>query len=630
MKSGTVTPDAAVRLDFSLAAGLLDASPRPLSAIVSPGGTQSLTLEVSNTGTGDGSFVLHEVDVPPTPAPAASRPSRPTVLHADDLREARRRFLTGGSNAFAAALPNSSLIVPQTANAGDVVGSFATGLAGAYGLAYDTDVDRLWVSNSNAPLAGLNGDGLDYEFQPDGTSTGETIDLSETPSPWQGDGAYNARTGMIWQPEVAFTVFDPPQCLSEIDPVAKRVTGHRICGPWTNFPGLIGLAYDYATDTYYAGDQFGVITHVDGAGNILDSGSTALQISGLAYNPTTGHLFVQTFSNVPFDTYVFDPHRNYLPLSGFNVKSGGVPVLNSRGVSLEADCNGHLWVMDVDDKTVYEVESGETGWCVDGISWLSEDPTTGTIPGSGGGSVVAGGANTLPVAVTFDSAGLLPGLRLRSLILTTDTPTPVDPVPVDFTVLFGDVPVDSFAWNYIYGAAGAGVMPGCAPQSPFFAFCPDEIVTRRNMAGFIERAVHGALTPPPVYTGRFDDVLIGSFNADYIQGLTDDAITAGCNADPPLYCPDQPVTRAQMTVFVWKGEHGAELPPPCTPPGRFADVPCPGGFAVDFIEGIFAEGITAGCDAGPPARFCPDDGIPNSQMAVFLVKAFAIPFVPLP
>ena len=63
-----------VRLDFSLAAGLLGASPRPLSALVSPGGTQSLTLDVTNTGTGDGTFVLHEVDVPP-PAEPTARPA---------------------------------------------------------------------------------------------------------------------------------------------------------------------------------------------------------------------------------------------------------------------------------------------------------------------------------------------------------------------------------------------------------------------------------------------------------------------------------------------------------------------------------------------------------------------------
>ena len=71
------------------------------------------------------------------------------------------------------------------------------------------------------------------------------------------------------------------------------------------------------------------------------------------------------------------------------------------------------------------------------------------------------------------------------------------------------------------------------------------------------------------------------------------AITAGCGGGN--YCPDVPVTRAQMAVFVWKGQHGSEPPPACAPPGTFADVPCPGGFAVDYIEGIAAEGVTAGC-----------------------------------
>ena len=258
------------------------------------------------------------------------------------------------------------------------------------------------------------------------------------------------------------------------------------------------------------------------------------------------------------------------------------------------------------------------------IPWLSEDPASGTIPGAGRGSGPAGG-NTLPVTVTFDSAGLAPGLRLRSLVFTTDTPDPVLPVPVDFTVLFNDVPQDSFAASYIYGAAGAGVMPGCAPNAPAFAFCPAQIVTRRSMAGYLERAVHGSLTPPPVYPGEFDDVLLGSFNADYIQGLVEDGITAGCELAPPLYCPEAPVTRAQTAVFVWKGQHGAEPPPACTPPGTFADVPCPGGFAVDYIEGIYDEGITAGCGDG---NYCPNDGITNAQMAVFLVKAFDIPYLP--
>jgi hypothetical protein len=622
--NATVVADSTVRLDFSLAAGILSAGPRPLSAVVSPGGTQSLTLDVTNTGTGDGSFVLHEVDVAPAPQqppPIAPRPA--LVLGLEDRQALRQQFpldpLDG--RAMRLGLPKISANVPQAAGAGNVVSSFSTGLVSGWGLAYDTDTNRLWVSNSDAPRAGFFGDSLDYEYQPDGTPTGETIAFPS--GVWAGDGTYNARTGMIWQTSVAYLTTSPSQCIFETDPVAGVVTGKQICGPWGNFPPVSGLAYDYATDTYYASDELGGITHFNGAGTVIDAGYVpGVQIRGLAYNPTTRHLYLDSFSS-PFSVYVVDPSQNYLLLGGFPVTSGGVPVLTNQGVSLEADCLGHLWIYDVFDNVAYEVESGETGWCVNDIPWLSEDPAAGTIPGSGVPGRPAGGGNTLPVTVTFDSTGLLPGLRLRSLVFTTDTPDPVAPVPVDFTVLFSDVPVDSFAWNFIYGAAGAGVMPGCAPQSPLFAFCPAQVVTRRSMAGFIERAVHGALTPPPVYLAEFNDVLLGSYNSDYIQGLVDDRITAGCGGGN--YCPDVPVTRAQMAVFVWKGQHPEQAPPACTPPGTFADVPCPGGFAVDYIEGIYAEGITAGCGNGD---YCPDASITNAQMAVFLVKAFGIPYLP--
>jgi len=625
-KNTAVTLDSVGRLDFSLAAGILTAAPATLSAVVSTGGVLSLMLDVTNTGTGDGTFVLHEVDVPPASAPVASKPA--SIDRPEDRRAARRLIPFGRFSAWdSLGMPNTPVNVPLATGAGNLVSSFPTGLPYAYGLAYDTDSNRLWISSSSVDDGGnVLGDGLDHEYTPAGTPTDQTIDLEDAPSPWQGDGTYNARTGMIWQTGIAFKTTAGPQCLFEIDPVARVVTGNQICGPWGNFPPIVGLAYDYATDTYYVGDSLGGITHVDSAGNLRDSGDIGdLQISGLAYNPTSRILYVGTYTNNPYDIWLADPAAGYTVFGGFSVKSNGIPVLNANGASLESDCAGHLWVYNVSNQKVYEFDSGDRGWCVAEIPWLSEDPASATVPGSGGGSAQAGAGNTLPVTVTFDSAGLAPGLRRRSLAFTTDTPDPVAPVPVDFTVLFNDVPVDSFAWNYIYGAAGAGVMPGCAPNSPTFAFCPAQVVTRRAMAGYLERAVHGALTPPPVYPGEFNDVLLGSYNSDYIQGLVQDGITVGCNGNPPLFCPESPATRAQMAVFVWKGEHGLEPPPSCTPPGTFVDVPCPGGFAVDYIEGIYAEKITAGCGTG---YYCPNAGITNAQLAVFLVKAFGIPYLP--
>jgi hypothetical protein len=35
-------------------------------------------------------------------------------------------------------------------------------------------------------------------------------------------------------------------------------------------------------------------------------------------------------------------------------------------------------------------------------------------------------------------------------------------------------------------------------------------------------------------------------------GLAASGITAGCSTAPPLYCPDDPLTRGQMAVFLSK------------------------------------------------------------------------------
>ncbi len=59
-------------------------------------------------------------------------------------------------------------------------------------------------------------------------------------------------------------------------------------------------------------------------------------------------------------------------------------------------------------------------------------------------------------------------------------------------------------------------------------------------------------------------------------------------------------------------------PPACT--GVFSDVPCPGGFAVNWIEQFYSDQITAGCGANPLA-YCPDSPVKRSEMAVFVEKA---------
>jgi hypothetical protein len=63
------------------------------------------------------------------------------------------------------------------------------------------------------------------------------------------------------------------------------------------------------------------------------------------------------------------------------------------------------------------------------------------------------------------------------------------------------------------------------------------------------------------------------------------------------------------------------VPPDCT--GLFGDVVCPSAPAVGFIEELYNEQITGGCQASP-LLYCPDGTSTRGQMAVFITKTFSL------
>ncbi|MFY9551558.1 MAG: S-layer homology domain-containing protein, partial [Thermoanaerobaculia bacterium] len=60
-----------------------------------------------------------------------------------------------------------------------------------------------------------------------------------------------------------------------------------------------------------------------------------------------------------------------------------------------------------------------------------------------------------------------------------------------------------------------------------------------------------AVSPAPA-TASFNDVPTSHPFFQYIEALKASGITGGCQASPPLYCPNNPVTRGQMAVFLAK------------------------------------------------------------------------------
>ena len=133
--------------------------------------------------------------------------------------------------------------------------------------------------------------------------------------------------------------------------------------------------------------------------------------------------------------------------------------------------------------------------------------------------------------------------------------------------------------------------------------------------------------PPPGPGTTFEDVPATHWSYQNIEKLFQAGITTGCSQIPPLYCPEQNVTRAEMAVFLLRGLNEPGYQPPQGTGTLFADVPIT-HWAVDWIEQLYAEGITVGCDTDP-LRYCPNQSVTRAEMAVFLLRVkYGAEYVP--
>ena len=98
----------------------------------------------------------------------------------------------------------------------------------------------------------------------------------------------------------------------------------------------------------------------------------------------------------------------------------------------------------------------------------------------------------------------------------------------------------------IRAIAARGITLGCNPEGT--RYCPDQPVTRAQMASFLTRALE--LTPPTDPDAFTFTDTTGNYHQADIRAIAARGITLGCNPEGTRYCPDQPVTRAQMASFL--------------------------------------------------------------------------------
>jgi hypothetical protein len=147
----------------------------------------------------------------------------------------------------------------------------------------------------------------------------------------------------------------------------------------------------------------------------------------------------------------------------------------------------------------------------------------------------------------------------------------------------------------------SGITFGCSAEQ----FCPGQVVTREQMAGFLSRALDLPVSDEDFFTDDEDSSL-----EDKINRLADADLTRGCGGT--RFCPTAAVTRGQMASFLVRA-----LDPPLTEEDFFGD---DAGTTHELaINQLAAAGIVSGCAEG---RYCPTGGVTREQMAAFLYRAF--------
>jgi hypothetical protein len=172
----------------------------------------------------------------------------------------------------------------------------------------------------------------------------------------------------------------------------------------------------------------------------------------------------------------------------------------------------------------------------------------------------------------------------------------------------------------IEAVAAEGITRGCNPPENN-RFCPDEAVTRGQMAAFLVRA-------QGLVDGAGFDLFVDddeSVFEDDIDRLATKGITRGCNPpDNDRFCPGEAVTRGQMAAFLVRA---FEYPPAA--PGAFVDTV--GSVFEADIAALAQARVTLGCNPPDNNRFCPDQAVTRAEMATFLVRALGLtPIVPQP
>ena len=301
---------------------------------------------------------------------------------------------------------------------------------------------------------------------------------------------------------------------SGVNIVNSTIRGHiRGGGIYTSTSGVTAVVNSIVWDN---NDQ-----EVIGGGANTVTYST---IQGLDLFPGTGN---QNSNPIFLDT-INDPEL-HLSFGSPAIDSGDCTAAPATDIDLENRPAGSGCDMGVDELSVTFADVAGDHWAHGSIEGLVR---SGTTRGCGGDDFCPGAPTNRAQMAVF---------MIREIFGRGDY------VPPQATgAVFGDVSADHWAAAFIEEFSRQGITSGCGGGN----YCPDEGVTRAQMAVFLLRAIYGPDHVPPLGTGIFNDVPLDHWAVHWIEQLADEGITGGCGNDN--FCPEDIITRDQMAVFLMR------------------------------------------------------------------------------
>jgi len=428
----------AVRQDFYLPTAHLTADPTSLEVTLPPNQTTSQTLTLTEDGGVAANYTILERDghvVAPVPFRGNVKASMMEMRKkAKQIEKAEQETSTGRAPAVVApkeaepAAPAVSLPLPL--NPGEA----------AYGCNLDSttlqqfpdiDVPGTWNTVGNYGsydfFAGdfLGGDFSTLYVLEYNTNALYTIDTATaTPAligpstPLSGE-VWTGMTGAVDGTLYAASTNVSRSTLYTINPSTGAAT---VVGQITNAPGIIAIAINPAGEMFgvdIVGNNLVRIDPATGAGTVVGPlGVNANYAQGLDFDDLSGTLYWASYS-------ASGELRTINTTTGASTLVGAFP----GGAEVDSLAIASFAAMDV--------------------PWLSESPTSGTIPASG----------TEAVTVSFDSTGLAPGDYLATLQINNDTLYGRIMVPVTLHVTYAPV----------VATAAAAPTSGVAPLAVAFS-----------------------------------------------------------------------------------------------------------------------------------------------------------------